>query len=373
LRAAYPFRGAPADNWFMHSVSPMYAAAELQAHEHRSNHAFAEAAGSAEQAAEIALRAGDSASWWNMTFLQAQNLLDAERFEECATLATALVADLAGAPHVSDRARTYILLAKARQGAGLLEEAIDSARAAADLTMGEEDVEINVNSRQALIATLADGGRLAEAWDESRALAGVISDDVDAQVAGNAYWVVGNVAFLCDRVQDGLHYHELAASTFSPTRNLDVWAKFNKASAAMRLAANIADADTLRCIERAELATDVIGGSENDLLLLRRNRAHWSYLAGDATSAVALLEEICATPGQASPQVLGDACFLLGRSYLALGDKSAARQALAEAVVHFESAGAPHRAQQTRDFVKTELGRRSVRSWLLGVTGLGRS
>jgi hypothetical protein len=356
----------------MHSVSPLYAAAELQAHEHRSNHAFAEAASSAEQAAEIAFRAGDSASWRNMTFLQAENLLDAERFEECATLAAALVADVTGAPHASDKARTYILLAKARQGAGLLEQAVESARAAADLTEGEPDVEININARQALIATLADGGRLTEAWDESQALAGIISDEVDDQVAGKAYWVVGNVAFLCDRVEDGLRYHELAASTLSPIRNLDIWAKFNKASAAMRLEANVADADTLRCIERAELATDVIGGSENDLLLLRRNRAHWSYLVGDASSAVALLEEICATPGQVSPQVLGEACFLLARSYLASGDKDAARQALAEAVIHFESAGAPHRAQQTREFLKTDLGRRSFRSWLLLVTGLDR-
>ncbi len=130
---------------------------------------------------------------------------------------------------------------------------------------------------------------------ESEALASVISDDVDEQLAGKAFWVIGNVAFLCDKVDDGLRYHELAASTFSPARDLSIWAKFNKASAAMRLAANVADADTLRCIERAELATDVIGGSESDLLLLRRNRAHWSYLAGDAQSAVSILEDICET------------------------------------------------------------------------------
>jgi hypothetical protein len=357
----------------MHSVSPLYAAAELQAHEHRSNHAFAEAAGSAEQAAEIALRDGNFASWWTMTFLQAQNLLDAQRFEDCAALAASLFSDLGDPPNSHDQARTHILLAKARQGAGLLEQAAESARAAADLTTGESDIEINIQARQALIAALADGGKLSEAWAESKVLAGVISDDVEDQLAGKAYWVIGNVAFLCDRVEDGLRYHELAAATFSPTKNLDVWAKFNKASAAMRLAANVADADTLRCIERAELATDVIGGSENDLLLLRRNRAHWSYLAGDAASAVAVLEEIRATARSITPQILGDACLLLGRAYLAMGDKIAARQPLAEAVAHFESAGAPHRAQQARDFLKTELGRDSLWSWLLRVTGFDRS
>jgi hypothetical protein len=357
----------------MYSVSPLYAAAELKAHEQRSNHAFAEAAGSAEQAAEIALRDGDYTSWWNMTFLQAENLLDAERFDDCATLALGLLTDAFGAPDAHDEARTHILLAKARQGAGLLEQAAESARAAADLTAGEPDVEINMKARQALIATLADGGHLEEAWAESKGLAAVISDEVDEQLAGKAYWVIGNVAFLSDRVQDGLRYHELAAATFSPTQNLDVWAKFNKASAAMRLAANVADADTLRCIERAELATDVIGGSENDLLLLRRNRAHWSYLAGDAATAVQLLEEIRGAAGTVSPQVIGEVCLLLGRARLATGDNAAARQALREAVMHFETAGASERSQQAADFLKAELGRDSFWSRLRRIVSFDRS
>src|SRR6478609_23526 len=96
LRAAFTFLRHPTDTCFMHSVSPLYAAAELKAHEQRSNHAFAEAADSAEKAAEIALTAGDSISWWNMTFLQAENLLDAGLFAECATLARSLLTDTLG-------------------------------------------------------------------------------------------------------------------------------------------------------------------------------------------------------------------------------------------------------------------------------------
>ncbi len=301
-----------------------------------------------------------------MTYLRAESYLSDANFEACAEAASTLVKD-AQAISPQLRAQVHILMAQAHQGSGLLDSAAAEAKAAADLTGNESDVEINVRARQALIAALADSGKLSEAWSECKELAGVISDELDEQLAGKAYWVIGNVAFLCDDVPEGLRYHELAATTFSPARNLNVWAKFNKASAAMRLAANVADADTLRCIERAELATDVIGGSEIDLLLLRRNRAHWSYLAGDAASAVAILEDVC-TATTAS-QVLGDAWFLLGRAYLATGDKNAARQALSEAAVHFESAGAPHRAQQARDFLKAELGRESFRSWLLRVTG----
>src|SRR5450830_864021 len=119
----------------MHSVSPLYAAAELKAHEQRSNHAFAEAAGSAEQAAVIALSDGDATSWWNMSFLQAENLLDAEHFDACVALANSLLvdSDSMGSVNERDQARTHILLAKAHQGAGLLDQAADSARAAVDL------------------------------------------------------------------------------------------------------------------------------------------------------------------------------------------------------------------------------------------------
>ena len=353
------------------SVSSAYAAAELRARDHRASHDFSEAAKSATAAADIALNDGDLESWWSMTYFRAESYLSDANFEACADTASALVGGLqAISPQL--RAQVHILVAKAHQGSGLLESAAAEARAAVELTNDEADIDINVKARQALIAALADSGKLTDAWSESMGLARVISDEVDDQLAGKAYWVIGNVAFLCDDIAAGLRYHELAASTFSPARDLNVWAKFNKASAAMRLAANVADPDTFRCIERAELATDVIGGSENDMLLLKRNRAHWSFLAGDAKSAIALLEEICGT-GTASLQVVADAWFLLGRAYLATGDKNAARQALSESVVHFENAGAPHRAQQARDFLRAELGRASFWSWLVRVTGFDRS
>jgi tetratricopeptide (TPR) repeat protein len=249
------------------------------------------------------------------------------------------------------QAQVHILLAKAHQGLGLLERAADEARAAVDLLNGEDDVEIAVKARQALIAALADSGRLDEAWAESLIMADVISGEVDDQLVGKAYWVIGNVAFLCSKIPEGLHYHELAAATFSPARNLTVWAKFNKASAAMRLAADVADADTLRCIERAELATDVIGGSPNDFLLLKLNRGHWNYLAGEPEAAAELLEQICVDLETPSPQILGEAFLLLGRSHAALGNAVEAKKHLMEAADYFEKAGAPQRAEQALEFL----------------------
>jgi tetratricopeptide (TPR) repeat protein len=339
----------------LHSASPSYAAAELRAYEHRTNHAFIQAAGSAHDAAQIARNEGDMDAWWNMTFLKAENLLDAEEFETCAALASDLVDGPYATTERHAKAGAQILVAKARQGAGLLEEAVDAARAAVQLVSDDDveiDVEIDVKARQALIAALADSGRLDEAWTECLALAEAVSAEVDDQLIGKVYWVIGNVAFLCSRVREGLKYHELAAATFSPARNLDVWAKFNKASAAMRLAADIADADTLRCIERAELATDVIGGSANDYLLMSLNRAHWNFLAGEPNAAIELLEQICADLETPSPQILGEACLLLGRSQAALGNADEARKYLLEAADHFEKAGAPQRAEQAVEFLR---------------------
>ncbi|MGY2743616.1 hypothetical protein ACQCSU_15765 [Pseudarthrobacter sp. O4] len=338
----------------LNSVSPLYAAAELQAYEHRTNHAFFQAASSAQDAAEIARNEGDMDSWWNMTFLRAENLLDAEDFEACAALACSLVAGPRSATESQPEAQAYILLAKARQGAGLLERAADAAREAVALVADEDDIETNVKARQALIAALADSGRLEEAWAESLALAEAIEAEVDDQLVGKGYWVIGNVAFLCNKVQEGLHYHELAAATLSPARNLDIWAKFNRASAAMRLAADVADADTLRCIERAELATDVIGGSANDYLLMKLNRAHWKFLAGEATAAIELLDQICAEPDEPSPQILGEACLLLGRAHFAIGNADAAGENLLRAADHFEGSGAQQRADQARGFLAAE-------------------
>jgi hypothetical protein len=336
------------------TVSPLYATAELQAYEHRLNHAFIDAATSAHSAADIALSEGDADSWWKMTFLQAENLLDAGDFAACAAIAASLVGGHAVANAPSVQGQAYILLAMARQGEGALEEAAEAARAAVALVADENEIETNVKARQALIAVLADSGRLEEAWKESLGLADAIKTEVDDQLVGKGYWVIGNVAFLCNKVEQGLHYHELAAATLSPARNLDIWAKFNKASAAMRLAADVADADTLRCIERAELATDIIGGSSNDYLLMKLNRAHWNFLAGDAEAATELLDQIRADPEKPSPQILGEACLLLGRAHLSMGNLGAARGHLLEAADHFEAAGAQQRAEQAREYLAAE-------------------
>lgn len=332
-------------------VAPSYAAAELQARGHRASHDFAKAADGARSAADIARDEGDTAGWWDMTFLQAENLLDAGDFAACTALVRSLSEASLAATSPQKRARALILLANSLRGGGLLELATAAAASAVGLVDDDADMEIDVHARQALIAAFGESGKLEEAWEECLSLSARISDEMDDQLAGKAYWVIGNVAFLCDKVDEGLHYHELAAETFSPSRNLDVWAKFNKASAAMRLAAEVADAATLRCIERAELATDVVGGNEEEILLLRLNRAHWNYLAGDADAAIGLLDELRGRADDVPPQMAGEIFLLMARAQADTGRKQEAKESLVEAADRFDQAGAHQRAFQAREML----------------------
>ncbi len=85
---------------------------------------------------------------------------------------------------------------------GRLPEAVDAASAAAGLVAGDfENVYLHIQAQQALIAALAESGRLrgrpgGSAWY----LESLLTDHVDEDTAGKAYWVIGNVAFLSNRV-----------------------------------------------------------------------------------------------------------------------------------------------------------------------------
>lgn len=334
------------------SPSTSFVLAELRAREYRRNHEWEKAAVLASKAAEIALGEGDPVSWWNMTYLQGECLRDHGDFAGCAVVASTLTSHPVTAGFPVRHGQALILLAVALQGTGQLDGAIEAAVAAAKAVSHEVDlVDLRVQAQHALIAAWAESGRLEEAWQECRVLSRLISDVVDDQAAGKAYWGIGNVAFLRNQVEDGQHYHELAVQLFSPTKDLDLWAKFNKASAAMRLGAGIADAGTLRCIERAELATEIVGGSPEDHLLLATARAHWSYLTGDHDAAIGLLEPVCEQASAIAAQSAAEASYLLGRSLHAVGRTTEASARLHEAADYFIRAGAPERTAVVQEYI----------------------
>ena len=320
---------------------------------------FDEAFRLAAEAAELALDAGDEPAWWNMRYLQAECLRDQGSIEEYLALAIALNDHslTASSPELGAKAGTMVAIGL--QGLGRLAEAATMASDAAKLAATDSDLlYVQVLAQRALIAALAESRLLDDAWRECLVLETLITDDVDEDTAGKGYWVIGNVAFLADRVADGSRYHDLAAERLSPSKDVDLWARFNRASAEMRLQAKLGDAATLRCIERAELATDIVGGSERDHLEMSLVRAHWNYLAGDMQEALAILEPLCARSSILATQTSAEAHFLFGRTLLASQRIDEGLVAFEEAAKLFEQAALPERSAAVREYHRQSLGRR---------------
>jgi hypothetical protein len=159
------------------------------------------------------------------------------------------------------------------------------------------------------------------------------------------------VAFLSGRLPDGGRYHDMAAERLSPSKDVDLWARFNRASAVMRLEAELTDPATLRCIERAELATEVVGGSDRDHLEMSLARAHWHYLTGDMAEAINMLRPLCTEAGILAAQTAGEASFLLGKALQANGEKPEALRRFDDSAALFDDAAASERSAQVRAYV----------------------
>ncbi|MEV7606291.1 hypothetical protein AB0N65_12700 [Paenarthrobacter sp. NPDC089322] len=304
------------------------------------------------EAAELATAAGDDAAWWDMRYLQAECRRDQGRIEEYLTLATELNDHPLTADSPERGAKAGTMVAVALQGLGRLAEAAAMASDAAKLAARDADLlHVQILAQRSLIAALAESRLLDDAWRECLELENLLAD-VDEDTAGKGYWVIGNVAFLADRVSDGSLYHDLAAERLSPSKDVDLWARFNRASAEMRLQAKLSDAATLRCIERAELATDIVGGSERDHMEMSLVRAHWNYLNGDMREAQAILEPLCARSSILATQTSAEAHFLLARTLVALGLRGEAQATFDETVKLFDQAALPERSLAVREYFR---------------------
>lgn len=342
------------DNGHMHSPQlASHHVAGLTARAKWKERDFDEAFRLAGEAAGLATLAGDEESWWNMRYLQAECLRDQGRIEEYLGLAVELNDHslTATSPELGAKAGTMVAIAF--QGLGRLAEAATMAAEAAKLAARDSDlVYVQILAQRALIAALAESRLLDDAWRECLVLETLLTDDVDEDTAGKGYWVIGNVAFLADRVADGGRYHDLAAEMLSPSKDVDLWARFNRASAEMRLQAKLSDPATLRCIERAELATDIVGGSERDHLEMSLVRAHWYFLSGDMPQATAILEPLCSRSSILATQTSAEAHFLLARTLLESGRREAALATFEEAAALFEQAALPERSMAVREHLR---------------------
>lgn len=310
------------------------------------------AASHAATAARIALEGKNTSAWWNMTYMQAECLMKHGDLDECKQIIERLIEHPMAMESVGLAVRARQMYSAVLQRQGHLSAAVDSALEAvklcAQLSQGST---IIIGAHRALISALAESGRLEEAWTYCQAMNDQVDENSMSQLAGEVAWVVGNVAFMRHDYAEGVKQHERAARLLTPANDIELWARFNKASAAVRLSAGIVEPETLSSIERAELAFSIVRGTKSDELEVAFIRARWLYLTGDIVAAINKLQEIHAESDALAKHTAGEVSLLLGKSLKAAGESEEALVYLEEAQKAFSASGASDRVQQALDAV----------------------
>ncbi len=311
---------------------------------------YVTAAQQAETAASMAQANKDTVSWWNMAYLQASALLkNADCEGSIAVITTVLDHPLSeDTPGLAVRAQQ--LLASAYLGLGQLPEAVEHATIAVNRGASlPHESNAYIAALRTLIAALAESGKLDAAWTHCQTLSALVDDGLLSQLAGEIYWVIGNVAFMRHDVEEGITNHARAGRLLSPASDLALWARFNKATASVRLSAGVVEPETLEAIERAELAQSVVGANAADALEISMIRAHWHYLSGDMGVALELLTKLRENRDQLAKHTAGEATLLLGKTLKALGRGAEALEILTEARDLFAAAGATDKVALAMD------------------------
>ncbi|RAM39123.1 helix-turn-helix domain-containing protein [Arthrobacter globiformis] len=313
---------------------------------------YALAAEHAANAARIALDGKNTSAWWNMTYMQAECLMKQGQLKECQKIMEHLSEHPMATESAGLGVRARQMLAALCHGQGQLGTAVEHAEKAVELCAQlPKGSTLIIGALRALIGALAESGRLDEAWKYCQDMNEQMDERSMSQLAGEVAWVIGNVAFMRHDYPEGIKHHERAAKLLSPANDIELWARFNKASAAVRLSSGIVEPETLSAIERAELALSIVGGNKTDQLEVAFIRARWLYLTGDIVAAVQKLRDIHAERKDLAKHTAGEVSLLLGKSLKAAGEGDEALVHLEEAQKEFSAAGAQDRVQQALDAV----------------------
>jgi pentatricopeptide repeat protein len=313
---------------------------------------YALAAEHAANAARIALDGKNTSAWWNMTYMQAECLMKQGQLKECQKIMEHLSEHPMATESAGLGVRARQMLAALCHGQGQLSAAVGHAEKAVELCAQlPKGSTLIIGALRALIGALAESGRLDEAWKYCQDMNEQMDEHSMSQLAGEVAWVIGNVAFMRHDYPEGIKHHERAAKLLSPANDIELWARFNKASAAVRLSSGIVEPETLSAIERAELALSIVGGNKTDQLEVAFIRARWLYLTGDIVAAVQKLRDIHAERADLARHTAGEVSLLLGKSLKAAGEADEALVHLEEAQKEFSAAGAQDRVQQALDAV----------------------
>lgn len=313
---------------------------------------YKEAMNQAAAAAEKALGRGDKSAYWRTSLLMAECQLEMGLIQDFATSARRLAEDPSIREVPTMEARAKALHARALHALGLVGEALRVAQEAAAIELLDETSDSShFDTHHALIASLAESGDLEQAWKTALSMEAMITSDTPVQTAGQAYWAIGNVAFLMEDSVLGLYHHEMAAGRLSPSNDVNLWALFNKASAHMRIQAGLIEPSTLVCIERAELAISVTGGSPIDELEIALVRAHWLLLSGDAEDSVKRLRSILEQRELLPSHTLAETEYILALALFELKVYDEALKTARHCEAIFTVLGAGRRAEEASHLV----------------------
>nr|MBF0686091.1 hypothetical protein [Pseudomonas sp.] len=330
---------------------------EYRARQYWERRQYSDAMICARKAAGFARGTGDEDGWWRMTFLVGRCERELGLMAECAETAILLVEYALERGDAALESKGRALHSVALQGLGQLPEALAVARTAADSPSSDGYADDStLEAQQVLVAVLAESGDFDAAWAEAQVFAAMIGPDTKMEVAGKAYWAIGNAAFLVGRHREATHYHGLAATSLSPLNDVSLWALFNKASAFMRLTANLVEPETLQCIERAEMAISISGGTPQDGIELSITRAYWLYLTGDLREARSRMDVVMEQCSLMAPHIEGEARLLYARILRDEGHFEESDEHAALSASLFEEAGAESRAEQSRSFLRCKSG-----------------
>lgn len=313
---------------------------------------YQEALGEAAKAAGQASTNGDREAYWRMSLLVAECQQELGLIKDFAASAKLLAEEGLITNDPAMQARAMAIHARALQYLGNIGESLSVAQEAAAIHVpgGGEHIG-RLDTHHALIASLAETGQLEDAWDVAQSMLNLIAPDIDDQTAGQAYWAIGNVAFMMELNEEGRRYHDLASMKLAPSNDVNLWALFNKASAIVRIEANQLDSSTLECIERAELAISVTGGSPADELEVILVRAHWLVLTGEAEESLRTTERIL-TERELLPEILAaETEHVYALALLELGRLTDALYSAEHSEETFLALGATRKAEKTRELI----------------------
>lgn len=325
---------------------------EYRARQFWERRQYVEAMAEAAQAADSARGSGDQQGYWRMSLLKAECQMELGLMREFGTGAKNLLDDPAIAADPAMKARATALYSRALQCLGQIGESLKVAKEAAAIELAESgDGSGHFDTYQALVASLADSGKLHEAWDVAQSMLRLITSETPRETAGLVYWAVGNVAFLMEMEDEGTKWHDEAAICLSPSNDVYLWAQFNKASAHVRISAKLLGPATLECIERAELAISVSGGSPMDELEIALVRTHWQLLNGEVDEPLQRLSEVLREREILVAPILAEAEQLMAMALFGAGRIDEALVAAQSSEKMFMDEGAARMAGLSREVI----------------------